>query len=257
MPSHYLKQCWHIVDKTLRNIFQLNLIQNPKVSIQKNALRNVVCKISAIFSWPQCADADKDEMIFDQVHFTSTQKEQVLFSSGSHHILIYFFLFFIYTARLLSWDLWWYQVSIKFITPFSMRDTPICCWPESIYFITSTSCIETWIKWPTFRRQHFQMHFLELNLCIWIHISLKCVPKHPFDNKSALAQVKAWHWTCIIWVNGDPVYSLYALSGLNELTLEGLKFILTLSFCFSIVRWYCSRQDILHAMVTKMSMITI
>ena len=39
------------------------------------------------------------------------------------------------------------------------------------------------------------MHFLNENFFIWIHISLKFVPKGPIDNKSALVQVMAWRRT--------------------------------------------------------------
>ena len=37
--------------------------------------------------------------------------------------------------------------------------------------------------------------FLNENDRIPIHISLKCVPRSPVDNKPALVHVMAWHWT--------------------------------------------------------------
>ena len=52
-----------------------------------------------------------------------------------------------------------------------------------------------------------------------IQISLKFVPKGPIDNKPALVQIMAWHWTqAIIWTN-DRLgnWRIYALLGLNEL----------------------------------------
>ena len=41
----------HIVNWTLRNIFQWNFIQNSKIFIQGNTLKNV-CGMAAILSWP-------------------------------------------------------------------------------------------------------------------------------------------------------------------------------------------------------------
>ena len=47
---------------------------------------------------------------------------------------------------------------------------------------------------------HFSDYILESifisdNACILIQILLKYIPKGPVDNKSALAQILAWHWT--------------------------------------------------------------
>ena len=41
----------------------------------------------------------------------------------------------------------------------------------------------------------FKFIFLNKKCCILIKISLELVPKVPIDNKSALIQVMAWHWT--------------------------------------------------------------
>ena len=38
----------------------------------------------------------------------------------------------------------------------------------------------------------FKRIFMKEKFCILIKISLKCVPKGPFDNKSLLVQVMAW-----------------------------------------------------------------
>ena len=55
-PSHYLNQCSNIVNWTLRNKLQWNLNQNSCVFIHENAFENVVWKMAAILSRPQCAD---------------------------------------------------------------------------------------------------------------------------------------------------------------------------------------------------------
>ena len=49
-PSHYLNQCWIIVDWALRNKLQWNSKQNTKLLIHKNASENIFCKMLAILS---------------------------------------------------------------------------------------------------------------------------------------------------------------------------------------------------------------
>ena len=54
VPSHYLNQCWNIVNWTLRNKPQWNLNKNSYIFIQDIAFENVVWKIAAILLLPQC-----------------------------------------------------------------------------------------------------------------------------------------------------------------------------------------------------------
>ena len=56
MPSHYLNQCWNIVNWTLRNKRHWNLNQNLYIFIQENGFENVVWKMAAILSRPQCVN---------------------------------------------------------------------------------------------------------------------------------------------------------------------------------------------------------
>ena len=56
-PSHYLNQCWNIVNWTLRNKLQWNLNRNSNIFIHENALESVVCEMTAILSRPQCVIA--------------------------------------------------------------------------------------------------------------------------------------------------------------------------------------------------------
>ena len=53
MPSHYLKQCWNIVNWTLGNKLHWNLNRNLNIVIQENAFENVVWKMATILSRPQ------------------------------------------------------------------------------------------------------------------------------------------------------------------------------------------------------------
>ena len=54
VPSHYLIQCWNIVNWTSGNKFQWNLNQNLYIFIQENAFENVVWNMVFILSRPQC-----------------------------------------------------------------------------------------------------------------------------------------------------------------------------------------------------------
>ena len=49
-PSHYLNQCWNIVNSNIRNKFQWHRKTNSNIFVQENAFENVVCEISAILS---------------------------------------------------------------------------------------------------------------------------------------------------------------------------------------------------------------
>ena len=53
MPSHYLNQCWDIVNWTLRKKLQWNINRNSNSFIQENAFENVVCEMAAILPRPQ------------------------------------------------------------------------------------------------------------------------------------------------------------------------------------------------------------
>ena len=56
ITCHYLTQWCIIVNQTLINKLQSNCIQNSHIFIQENAFENVVWKMSAIMSRPQCAN---------------------------------------------------------------------------------------------------------------------------------------------------------------------------------------------------------
>ena len=56
-PSHYLNQCWIIVNWTLRNKLQCNLNRNSNIFIQENAFESDVCETAAILSRPQCVNS--------------------------------------------------------------------------------------------------------------------------------------------------------------------------------------------------------
>ena len=53
VPSHYLNQCWQIINQTLSSMLQWNFPWNSKVYVQEDAFKNI-CKIVSILSWTQC-----------------------------------------------------------------------------------------------------------------------------------------------------------------------------------------------------------
>ena len=54
-PSHYLNQCWNIVNRTLRNKLRWKFYRSSNISIGENTFENVVCETVSISSRPQCA----------------------------------------------------------------------------------------------------------------------------------------------------------------------------------------------------------
>ena len=53
VPSHYLNQCWNIVNWTVRNKLHWNFNRNSNIFIQEIAFENVVCKMASILYRPQ------------------------------------------------------------------------------------------------------------------------------------------------------------------------------------------------------------
>ena len=51
--SHYLNQCWNIVNCTLGNKRRRNFNRNQHIFIQENAFENVICEMAASLTRPQ------------------------------------------------------------------------------------------------------------------------------------------------------------------------------------------------------------
>ena len=60
--SHYLKQCWNIVNWTLGNKFQWNLNENLYIFILEGAFENVM-KLAAILSRSQCVNTGLEDLV--------------------------------------------------------------------------------------------------------------------------------------------------------------------------------------------------
>ena len=54
--SHYMHQCWDIVNLDSTKKLQWNLNQNPYTFVRQNAFENVVWKTTAILCQPQCVN---------------------------------------------------------------------------------------------------------------------------------------------------------------------------------------------------------
>ena len=60
-PSHYLNQCWNFVNWALGNKFQWNVNRYSYIFIQENAFENVISKMVAILSRPQCVNSYQNQ----------------------------------------------------------------------------------------------------------------------------------------------------------------------------------------------------
>ena len=85
MPSHYLTQCWVIVNWTLRNKLKWNYNQNTKFFIHENAFQDTVCEMAAILSRKRWLDALHGALMAVLVislikHFNTLSVKWVIFS---------------------------------------------------------------------------------------------------------------------------------------------------------------------------------
>ena len=70
-PSHYLNQCWNIVNSNLRNKVKWNPKQNSCIFIQESTFENVVCEMASILSRPQCVNTDGPRLFPECKHAVS------------------------------------------------------------------------------------------------------------------------------------------------------------------------------------------
>ena len=53
-PSHFLNQCWNIVNWTIRNKLQWNFNRSSNICVQENVFESAVWEMVSILSQPQC-----------------------------------------------------------------------------------------------------------------------------------------------------------------------------------------------------------
>ena len=73
-PSHYLNQCWNIVNWTFRNKLQWNFNRNSNIFIQVFAFENVVRKMAFILSRPQWVNHMTPSLKYKSCHFGRTPR---------------------------------------------------------------------------------------------------------------------------------------------------------------------------------------
>ena len=63
-PSHYLNQCWNIINLILKNKLRWNVNENSYIFVQENVFKNVICEMAAILSQPQSADYNSKKTVY-------------------------------------------------------------------------------------------------------------------------------------------------------------------------------------------------
>ena len=76
-PSHYLNQCWNIVNWTLRNKLHWNFNRNSNIFIQENAIENGVCEMASILSRPQWVKEARITLTLEFPFFTNGIKRTI------------------------------------------------------------------------------------------------------------------------------------------------------------------------------------
>ena len=84
-PSHYLNQCWNIVNWTLRNKPQWNFDQHSYIFIKKNAFENLICKMAAILSQPECVNNNTFSIFMLEILYEKLQDDVVKWKHFPHY----------------------------------------------------------------------------------------------------------------------------------------------------------------------------
>ena len=79
--SHYLNQCWNIVNWILRNKLQWNFNRNSNIFIGENTFENVVCEMTVILSRPQCVNMESPNRCITDIDKCLKLKNRVTFPS--------------------------------------------------------------------------------------------------------------------------------------------------------------------------------
>ena len=98
-PSHYLNQCWNIVNWSIGNKLKQNLYRKLYMITQENAFENVVCKMAAILSRLQHVNSFR---IGSRPHFVldGSQTSRIRpYLYGNRHAILFIFSLVEYFAR--------------------------------------------------------------------------------------------------------------------------------------------------------------
>ena len=194
VPSHYLNQCWNVVDLTLRNKLQWNINQNSYIFIQEIAFENVVWKIAAILSRPQCVNIELclQQKLKGDMAIITTER--------NNNIKIYDIPVAFYNVASIS-------NSNPLLPPMGEvehfdRILTTSVWFSLVPTIAGNHKMQTNLatlihwgrdKMTVFSQTTFSNAFsLNENVWILINISLKFIPKVQIENIPALVQIMAW-----------------------------------------------------------------
>ena len=142
-PSHYLNQCWSIVNWTLKNKLYWIFNRNHNIYIQETAFKNAVCEMVAILSRPQCVN----------ITFCGTQMatDDTVYSILSQSNIHWFYCA---TQGTQSWQPI-SKLQNKGGEVSTHTTTWQCIWTDTIYAATQKSCglnndqNETIPQWPS------------------------------------------------------------------------------------------------------------
>ena len=86
-PSHYLNQCWNMVNSHLRNKLQWILKRNSYIFTHENAFENIVCEMAAILYRPQCVNVKNSDQwttgCSSQITVVTVGPDMILFIQSS------------------------------------------------------------------------------------------------------------------------------------------------------------------------------
>ena len=188
MPSHYLNQCWNIVNWTLRNQLQWHFNKNSHIFIQENAFKIVVCEMAAILSQSQCINTKQwGFMMHNCLGFISSLAENVTGWGSLTNFLFINSLFFI-TNETMSYILHSYSTAM---TPVKYK-----------YHSVSLTDNLTTAKWSLTKKLmkgalvSYPHPRCPLKLCHRTSTDIHMVDPHVLSSTSFISFCKANGWIC-------------------------------------------------------------
>ena len=89
-PSHYLNQCWNIVNWTLGSKLQWDFNRNSNIFIEENTFENAVCEMWFISSGPQCVNLHYSyllQMTYSNTYFWMKIKNSKMICCTLHGVI--------------------------------------------------------------------------------------------------------------------------------------------------------------------------
>ena len=166
MPSHYLNQCWNIVNWTLGNQLQRNFNLNSNIFTHENGFESVVCEMAAILSWPQCVKLTPEPKLHS--HSSYMYEFQVSITGISHVSRLNEFIFSHQTVHHSGYiSHTWYRkplVSFIFLRPLELLSDieGRLLYNPSLVAVGLSVGYETWSP--------IDCHCLSCN-ALWVHMT--------------------------------------------------------------------------------------